>query len=78
MPDGRLNVQKYDDKEETTTMTMSSMLGSRFKETPADCQLDSHKLMIRGGYMKQMTTGIYSLYMPGKRIMKKIEAIIRD
>ena len=59
-------------------MKMSSMLGSRFKETPADCQLDSHKLMIRGGYMKQMTTGIYSLYMPGKRIMKKIEAIIRD
>ena len=59
-------------------MKMSSMLGSRFKETPADCQLDSHKLMIRGGYMKQMTTGIYSLYTPGKRIMKKIEAIIRD
>ena len=59
-------------------MKMSSMLGSRFKETPADCQLDSHKLMIRGGYMKQMTTGIYSLYMPGKRIMKKSEAIIRD
>lgn len=59
-------------------MKMSSMLGSRFKETPADCQLDSHKLMVRGGYMKQMTTGIYSLYMPGKRIMKKIEAIIRD
>lgn len=59
-------------------MKMSSMLGSRFKETPSDCQLDSHKLMIRGGYMKQMTTGSYSLYMPAKRIMKKIEAIIRD
>lgn len=59
-------------------MKMSSMLGNRFKETPADCQLDSHKLMVRGGYIKQMTTGIYSLYMPTKRITKKIEAIIRD
>ena len=59
-------------------MKMSKMLGNRFKETPADCQLTSHKLMVRGGYMKQMTTGIYSLYMPTKRITKKIEAIIRD
>lgn len=59
-------------------MKMSSMLGARFKETPADCQLDSHKLMIRGGYMKQLTTGIYSLFMPAKRICKKIENIIRD
>lgn len=59
-------------------MKMSSMLGARFKETPADCQLDSHKLMIRGGYMKQLTTGIYSLFMPTKRICKKIENIIRD
>ena len=58
-------------------MKMSSMLGSRFKETPADCQLDSHKLMVRGGYIKQMTTGIYSLYMPTKRITKKIENIIQ-
>ena len=57
-------------------MKMSSMLGARFKETPADCQLDSHKLMIRGGYMKQLTTGIYSLFMPAKRICKKIENII--
>ena len=59
-------------------MKLSHMLGARFKETPADCQLDSHKLMVRGGYMKQMTSGIYSLYMPTKRITKKIEAIIRD
>ncbi|HBI64955.1 MAG TPA: proline--tRNA ligase, partial [Clostridiales bacterium] len=59
-------------------MKMSNLLGSRFKETPADCQLDSHKLMVRGGYMKQMTAGIYSLYMPTRRITRKIEAIIRD
>lgn len=59
-------------------MKMSSMLGSRFKETPSDCQLDSHKLMVRGGYMKQLTTGIYSLYMPTKRITRKIETIIRE
>ena len=38
-------------------MKMSSMLGARFKETPADCQLDSHKLMIRGGYLFPVYAG---------------------
>lgn len=59
-------------------MKMSQLLGYRFKETPADCQLASHALMVRGGYMKQMCNGIYSLYMPAKRVTRKIESIIRD
>ena len=59
-------------------MKMSSMLGARFKETPADCQLDSHKLMIRGGYMKGMANGIFSSYPPLRRITHKIEQIIRE
>ena len=59
-------------------MKMSQLLGYRFKETPADCQLASHALMVRGGYMKQMCNGIYSLYMPTKRVTRKIESIIRD
>lgn len=50
----------------------------RFKERPSDCVIDSHALMIRGGYMKQVSNGIYSQFMPLKRIAHKVERIIRE
>ena len=59
-------------------MKVRNILGERFKEAPKDCTIASHALMVRGGYMRYMSNGIYSLYTPGKRIMQKIEAIIRD
>ena len=59
-------------------MKISAMLGQRFKETPAECKIDSHIFMIRGGYMKRVGEGIYSLLPPGLRIVKKIENIIRE
>lgn len=59
-------------------MKLDKMVGSRFKERPADCVVDSHALMVRGGYIKYMANGIYSSYMPLKRITKKIEEIIRQ
>lgn len=59
-------------------MRVSKLLGERFKNAPSDCQIESHKLMVRGGYMKYMANGIYSLFMPTKRITKKIENIIRE
>lgn len=59
-------------------MKMSQLLGMRFKETPADCQTANHIFMIRGGYIKQVSSGVFSLFMPMRRITKKIEAIIRD
>ena len=33
-------------------MKVANLVGSRFKEKPSDCVIDSHALMIRGGYMK--------------------------
>ena len=59
-------------------MKLANMLGDRFRETPADCQITSQIFMIRGGYMKQVANGIYSLYMPARRIVRKIENIIRE
>ena len=59
-------------------MKMSHLLGERFKETPSDCQIASHALMMRGGYMRQLCNGIYSLYPPARRITRKIEQIIRE
>ena len=59
-------------------MKLEKLVGDRFKERPADCQVDSHALMIRGGYMKNVANGIYSSYMPLRRITRKIEQIIRE
>ena len=59
-------------------MKIDKLVGERFKEKPSDCVIDSHALMLRGGYMKGVANGIYSSYMPLKRITKKIENIIRE
>ena len=59
-------------------MKISQLLGERYKERPSDCVIDSHALMVRGGYIKQVGNGIFSLYMPAKRIVRKIENIIRE
>ena len=59
-------------------MKLDKLIGSRFKERPADCVIDSHALMIRGGYMKNVGNGIYSEFPVLKRITAKIENIIRE
>lgn len=59
-------------------MKLDKLVGERFKEKPSDCVIESHALMMRGGYMKDVAKGIYSQYMPLKRICRKIENIIRE
>ena len=59
-------------------MKVSVLLGERYKNAPADCIVESQALMVRGGYIKQVGSGIYSLFTPAKRIVNKIENIIRE
>lgn len=59
-------------------MKLEKLVGERFRERPSDCNIDSHALMVRGGYMKYVANGIFSSYMPLKRITRKIEQIIRE
>jgi prolyl-tRNA synthetase len=48
------------------------------KEAPADAEIVSHQLMMRAGMIKRLSAGIYS-YMPmGLRVIRKVEAIIRE
>ncbi len=63
---------------EILVMRMSELLGERYKEKPADCTIESHALMVRGGYIKQVNTGVYTLLPPARRITQKIERIIRE
>ena len=59
-------------------MKVSNLVTKRFKETPADCQIASQALMVRGGYIKNVGNGIYTLSPITKRITKKVEAIMRE
>lgn len=59
-------------------MKLEKLVGSRFREKPSECVVDSHALMVRGGYIKQVTNGIFSSYLPLKRVTRKIEQILRE
>ena len=59
-------------------MKLQNLVSLRFKERPADCIIDSHALMVRGGYMKYIGNGIFSEYPALKKVTAKIEKIIRE
>ncbi|MDP9414058.1 MAG: proline--tRNA ligase [Pseudomonadota bacterium] len=48
------------------------------KETPADAQIVSHKLMLRAGLIRQTAAGIYAWLPLGLRVLKKIEQVVRE
>ena len=59
-------------------MKASSFFITTLKEAPADAEVVSHKLMMRAGMIKRLSAGIYN-YMPmGLRVIRKVEAIIRE
>ncbi len=59
-------------------MRASRFFISTLKEAPADAEIVSHKLMMRAGMIKRLGSGIYT-YMPmGLRVIRKVEAIIKE
>ena len=59
-------------------MKLKNLVGLRFKERPADCVIDSHAFMIRGGYMKHVGNGIFSEFPVLRKVTSRIEDIIRE
>lgn len=59
-------------------MLISKLVGERTKTNPSDATASSHALLVRAGFIKLVSNGIWSLAMPAKRITKKIEDIIRQ
>lgn len=59
-------------------MRMSKLVGKTLKETPKDAQSVSHAYLIRGGYVRPVSAGIYSLLPLAHRIVMKIENVIRE
>jgi prolyl-tRNA synthetase len=59
-------------------MRASRFFISTLKEAPSDAEIVSHQLMMRAGMIKRLGSGIYT-YMPtGLRVIRKVEAIVRD
>ncbi len=59
-------------------MKVSTLMGERQKEMPQGVVAKSHELLLRGGFIKQVSNGSYSLFPPAMRVQKKIADIIRD
>lgn len=59
-------------------MKLSKLVGERLKEAPNGAIIKSHVLLLRAGYIKQVSTGIFSLLPPAQRVSLKIQNIIRD
>jgi len=59
-------------------MRYSKLLIPTLKESPADAEVISHKLMVRAGMIRQMAAGIYSILPIGLRVLRKVEQIIRE
>ncbi|HUW80742.1 MAG TPA: proline--tRNA ligase [Acidocella sp.] len=58
-------------------MRLSQSLIPTLKETPAEAQIASHRLMLRAGLVRQMASGIYAWLPAGLRVLNKIADIVR-
>jgi prolyl-tRNA synthetase len=59
-------------------MRVSQFFLPTLKEAPADAEIASHRLMLRAGLIRRLAGGIYSWLPLGLRVVRKIEAIIRE
>ena len=59
-------------------MKMSKMFVQTMREFPSDAEVISHKMLARAGYIKKLTSGVYTFLPLMWRVLKKVENIIRD
>jgi prolyl-tRNA synthetase len=59
-------------------MRMSSLFLRTLRDDPADAEVDSHRLLVRAGYIRRIAAGIYSWLPLGYRVLRKAEQIVRE
>ena len=59
-------------------MRFSTFYVPTLKEDPAEAEIISHKLLLRGGFIRKLTSGIYSFLPMGLRVLNKIASIVRE
>ncbi|MDY4920332.1 MAG: aminoacyl--tRNA ligase-related protein, partial [Phascolarctobacterium sp.] len=59
-------------------MRVSKMYAPTLREVPSEAEIPSHQLLLRAGFMRKSTNGMYTLLPLAWRVIKKIENIIRE
>src|SRR4029079_7620555 len=59
-------------------MRLSELFFATLRDDPAEAEMASHRLLVRGGYVRQLGAGIYSLLPLGYRVQRRIEQVIRE
>ncbi|HUD00598.1 MAG TPA: hypothetical protein VMR88_19055, partial [Candidatus Polarisedimenticolaceae bacterium] len=59
-------------------MRWSQILIPTLKEDPSDAEIISHKLLVRGGFIRQVSRGIYDYFPLALKVIRKIENIVRE
>lgn len=59
-------------------MRMSQLFGQTLREAPSEAEVDSHQLLLRAGYIRQLGAGIFSYLPLAQRALTKVENIIRE
>ncbi|MCK5227469.1 MAG: proline--tRNA ligase, partial [Desulfobulbaceae bacterium] len=59
-------------------MRFSQLLLPTLKETPAEAEVVSHQLMLRAGFIRKLTSGIYTYLPLGLASIRKVERIVRE
>jgi prolyl-tRNA synthetase len=61
-----------------TIMRLSNLPLTTFKEIPADAEIASHQLMLRAGLIRRLASGLFTWMPIGLRVLRKVEAIVRE
>src|SRR5256885_13566417 len=59
-------------------MRMSSLFLRTLRDDPADAEVESHRLLMRAGYIRRVAAGVYSWLPLGQRVLRKVEQIVRE
>jgi len=65
-------------KKVTATMKTSNFFIPTLREAPSEAEISSHRLMLRAGLVRQLAAGIYTWLPLGLRVLRKVEAVIRE
>ena len=59
-------------------MRMSRLFVRTLRDDPADADIDSHRLLVRAGYIRRVASGIYAWLPLGQRVLAKVTQIVRE
>ena len=75
---GRMCFFVFIKKRELIDVRQSQLFRTTLREVPAEAEAKSHQVLLRGGYIRQLAAGVYNYLPLGWRVLRKIEAIIRE